>query len=88
MRAILHNWFNKLGQETEHGCLPFPVLWNTMIGRVWFGTGGGLDDAWEEQLRRAIRYCIDSGEFREDTPIDLMILRLYGLTLGFTKASV
>ena len=42
--------------------------------------------AWEEQLRRAIRYCVESGEFHENTPIDLMIFELYGLTLGFHQS--
>ena len=87
LRAILNNWFYKLGQEAEHGCLYISgaVEYDDRPGIVRDELVG-LMTAWEEQLRRAIRYCIDSGEFREDTPVDLMIFELYGLTLGFHQS--
>ena len=87
LRAILDHWFTKLGQETEHGCLYISgaVEYDDRPGVVR-DEFVGLMSAWEEQLRRAIQYCVDSGEFREDTPIDLMIFELFGLTLGFHQA--
>ena len=87
LRAILDNWFTKLGQETENGCLYISgaVEYDDRLGVVRDELVG-LMLAWEEQLRRAIRYCVESGEFHEDTPIDLMIFELYGLTLGFHQS--
>ncbi len=86
-RAILNNWFTRLGEETESGCL-------YISGAVEYDDRPGsvrdelvaMMSAWEEQLRRAISHCIESGEFREDTPIDLMIFELFGLTLGFHQS--
>ena len=87
LRAILDNWFTKLGQETENGCLYISgaVEYDDRPGVVRDELVG-LMLAWEEQLRRAIRYCVESGEFHENTPIDLMIFELYGLTLGFHQS--
>ena len=87
LRAILHNWFNRLGQETENGCLYISgaVEYDDRPGTVRDELVGMME-AWEEQLRRAIGYCIESGEFRDDTPVDLMIFELFGLTLGFHQS--
>ena len=84
LKAILGNWFTRLGHENEQGCLyisggveyddrPGPVR-DELVGMI---------EGWEKELERAIRQSIETGELREDTPIDLVIFELYGLALGF-----
>lgn len=87
LRAILFNWFRRLGEETEIGCLYISgaVEYDDRPGAVRDELVGMIA-AWEEQLRRAISHCIESGEFREDTPIDLVIFELFGLTLGYHQS--
>ena len=84
LKAILGNWFTRLGHENEQGCLyisggveyddrPGPVR-DELVGMI---------EGWEKELERAIRQSIETGELREDTPVDLVIFELYGLALGF-----
>lgn len=87
LNAILHNWFHRLGEETESGCLYISgaVEYDDRPGTVRDELVGMME-AWEEQLRRAIGHCVETREFRDDTPIDLMIFELFGLTLGFHQS--
>lgn len=84
LKAILGNWFNRLGQETEHGCLYISggVEYDDRPGAVREELVRMIAD-WEKELERAIRQCFETKELVDDAPIDLVIFELYGLALGF-----
>lgn len=84
LKAILGNWFIRLGHETEKGCL-------YISGGVEYDDRPGpirdelvaMIAAWEKDLERSIRQCIETGELIEDVPVELVIFELYCLALGF-----
>lgn len=84
LKAILGNWFTRLGHETEEGCLYISG------GVEYDDRPGAVRDElvamiarWEKELERAIRQSIESGELHDDTSIELVIFELYSLALGF-----
>ena len=84
LKAILGNWFTRLGHENELGCLYISggVEYDDRPGLVRDELVGMIE-GWEKELERAIRQAIETGELREDTPVDLVVFELYGLALGF-----
>jgi AcrR family transcriptional regulator len=84
LKAILGNWFTRLGHENEQGCLYISggVEYDDRPGAVRDELVAMIA-GWEKELGRAIQQAIDTGELRADTPIDLVVFELYGLALGF-----
>lgn len=84
LKAILGNWFTRLGQETKQGCLYISggVEYDDRPGAVRDELVRMIAD-WEKELERAIRQCFETRELRDDAPIDLVIFELYSLALGF-----
>lgn len=84
LTAILGNWFTRLGHETELGCLYISgaVEYDDRPGAVRDKLVG-LIGAWEKELERAIRQAVETGELRDDIPVDLVIFEIYSLALGF-----
>ena len=84
LKAILGNWFTRLGQETEQGCLYISggVEYDDRPGAVRDELVRMIAD-WEKEVERAIRQCFETKQLRDDAPIDLVIFELYSLALGF-----
>ncbi|MGL4767433.1 MAG: TetR/AcrR family transcriptional regulator [Formosimonas sp.] len=84
LKAILGNWFTRLGQETEQGCLYISggVEYDDRPGAVRDELVRMIED-WEKELERAIRQCFETGQLRSDAPIDLVLFELYSYALGF-----
>ncbi|TDR32560.1 TetR/AcrR family transcriptional regulator [Hydromonas duriensis] len=84
LKTILGNWFTRLGHENEQGCLYISggVEYDDRPGAVRDELVGMIA-RWEKELERAIRQAMETGELRDDVPIDLVIFELYGLALGF-----
>ena len=84
LKAILGNWFNRLGHETEYGCLYISagVEYDDRPGAVRDELVRMIAD-WEKELERAIGHCKEQKQMIDDAPIDLIIFELYSLALGF-----
>lgn len=84
LKAILGNWFTRLGHETTEGCLYISagVEYDDRPGPVREELVRMLGD-WENELKRSLEQCIETKEMRADMPIDLVVFELYGMALGF-----
>lgn len=84
LKAILGNWFNRLNEEAESGCLYISgaVEYDDRPGVVRDELVGMIS-AWEKELHKAIVQSIETGELLSDTPVELVCFELYGLALVF-----
>lgn len=84
LKAILGNWFTRLGHETASGCLYISaaVEYDDRPGAVRDELVRMLSD-WENELRRSLGQCIETKEMCTDLPIDLVVFELYSMALGF-----
>lgn len=84
LKAILGNWFTRLGHETQEGCLYISggIEYDDRPGAVRDELVRMLTD-WEKALARAILMCVETGEMNEEVPVELIVFELYSLALGF-----
>lgn len=84
LKAILGNWFTRLGNETASGCLYISaaVEYDDRPGAVRDELIRMLSD-WESELKRSLEQCIETKEMCTDLPIELVVFELYSMALGF-----